>query len=251
MLKVLVVEDEPLARQGIILTINWAETDCVVVGEAANGEEGLEAVRRYNPGLIITDVRMPKMDGIEMVRRLREQGNDAYVIILTAHSDFAYAQSAVKLGAVDYLLKPFRDGDLEQAVARVQRLDRDRRVATAAPGLPDPRSDGSAKSKYVMSALDYIAAHYNDPEIGVSGVAAALQISESHLSHVFKKETAYTVAGYITSYRMHMAMQQLHDCRAKVYEVAENVGYRDIAYFSSAFKRAVGMSPSEYQKSRQ
>ena len=91
MLKVLVVEDEELIRRGIVLAVDWAALGCVVVGEASNGEEALEAVERLNPSLIITDLKMPRMDGIEMIRRLRERGNNAYVIILTAYDSFEYA----------------------------------------------------------------------------------------------------------------------------------------------------------------
>ena len=112
MLKVLVVEDEEMIRKGIVLAVDWAALDCVVVGEASNGEEALAAVERYAPSLIITDLKMPKMDGIEMLRQLRERGNRAYVIILTAYDSFSYAQSALRLGAVDFLLKPFHDGEL-------------------------------------------------------------------------------------------------------------------------------------------
>lgn len=74
MLKVVVVEDEELVRKGIVLTVDWAGAGCAVVGEAANGEEGLEVIRRYRPDLIVTDIRMPKLDGIEMLRRLRRRG---------------------------------------------------------------------------------------------------------------------------------------------------------------------------------
>ena len=74
MLKVLVVEDEEMIRKGIVLAVDWAALDCVVVGEAANGEEALEAVERYAPSLIITDLKMPRMDGIEMLRSLRDAG---------------------------------------------------------------------------------------------------------------------------------------------------------------------------------
>lgn len=79
MLKVLVVEDEELIRKGIALAVDWAALDCVVVGEAANGREALEAVKRYHPSLIITDLKMPEMDGLEMLAALRERGNPAYV----------------------------------------------------------------------------------------------------------------------------------------------------------------------------
>ena len=244
MLKVLVVEDEELIRKGIILTVDWASLDCVVVGEAANGEEALEAVARFHPSLIITDLKMPRMDGIELLRRLREQGCRAYVIILTAYDSFTYAQSALRLGAVDFLLKPFHDGDLEQAILNLkQRMNAE--SAAPAPSFPEPKKGD--KSRYVLEAMDYISAHYSDPGIGVASIAQHLGISEGHLSHIFKRETDYTLLNYLTRYRIHKAMELLRDCRAKIYEVAEQVGYKDITYFSATFKRVAGVSPSEYQ----
>ena len=120
MLKVLIVDDEAVVRRGIVLGIDWASLGCAVVGEAANGEEGLAAAERYSPNLIITDVRMPHMDGIEMMRVLRERGSTAHVIVLTAYNDFDYARSALRFGAADYLLKPFRDQELVAAIERVR-----------------------------------------------------------------------------------------------------------------------------------
>lgn len=245
MTKVVIVEDEELVRRGIMLAVDWASVGCVVVGDAANGEEGLAVIRRCQPDLVVTDIKMPRMDGIEMVRQLRAEGSGVRVIILTAYSDFAYAQSAVKLGAVDYLLKPFHDGELEEAVRRLQTSQ-----CAQAPGVP-ALPDGAGKSKYVAEAMRYIAEHYNAPDICVGSVARFLGVSEGHLSHVFKKETSYTLSSYITNYRIHVAMDLLQDCRSRVYEVAEQVGYRDITYFSSTFKKLVGVSPSEYQKRRQ
>ena len=243
MLKVLVVEDEEMIRKGIVLAVDWAALDCVVVGEAANGAEALEAVDRLNPSLIITDLKMPQMDGLEMLRRLRERGNNVYVIILTAYDSFTYAQSALRLGAVDFLLKPFHDGDLEQAVTALRkRIGGEERADSALPGLK--RGD---KSKYVLEAMDYIGAHYQDPNISISAIAQDLGISEGHLSHTFKKETDYTLLNYLTRYRVHKAMELLRDCRVKVYEVAAQVGYRDITYFSATFKKVTGVMPSEYQ----
>ena len=88
MLKVLVVDDEPVVRRGIVLGVDWASMGCVIVGEAANGEDGILAVERYKPNLIITDVRMPGMSGIEMMNELRHLGCRAHAILLTAYSDF-------------------------------------------------------------------------------------------------------------------------------------------------------------------
>ena len=244
MLKVLIVDDEAVVRRGIMLGMDWAAMGCVVVGEAANGEEGLAAVERYSPNLIITDVRMPKMDGIEMMNRLREKGCRAHVIVLTAYSDFSYARSALQFGADDYLLKPFRDQELTAAIDKVRRKEREQTSLTPQETLPLVKGD---KSKYVLQALEYIAGHYADQDISITTIASHLGVSEGHLSHVFKKETSYTIISYLTQYRIHTAMKLLQDCRYKVYEVAELVGYRDVAYFGSTFKRLAGVSPSEYQ----
>ena len=240
MLKVLIVDDEAVVRRGIVLGIDWASLGCAVVGE-----EGLAAAERYSPNLIITDVRMPHMDGIEMMRVLRERGSTAHVIVLTAYNDFDYARSALRFGAADYLLKPFRDQELVAAIERV----REKAEAFSSRSAQDdllalPKGD---KSKYVLQTLEYIAAHYADADINITTIARSIGISEGHLSHVFKKETSYTALGYLTLYRIHMARRLLADCRYKVYEVAGMVGYRDVAYFGSTFKKLTGLSPSEYQ----
>lgn len=244
MFKILVVDDETIIRRGIMLGVDWASMDCIVVGEAANGAEGLEAVRQYNPNIIITDVRMPHMDGIQMLTELRRQNCPASFILLTAYSDFEYARSALKLGAVDYLLKPFQTQELTGAVTRIRQKEKEQTILTPQNVLPLTKGD---KSKYVLKALQYIADHYMDADISITSIASHLAVSESHLSHVFKKETSYTVISYLTQYRMHMAMKLLTDHRYKVYEVAEMTGYRDLAYFGHMFKKTVGISPSEYR----
>ena len=217
----------------------------VAAVEFSYDAEGLAAAERYSPNLIITDVRMPHMDGIEMMCVLRERGSTAHVIVLTAYNDFDYARSALRFGAADYLLKPFRDQELVAAIERV----REKAEAFSSRSAQDdllalPKGD---KSKYVLQTLEYIAAHYADADINITTIARSIGISEGHLSHVFKKETSYTALGYLTLYRIHMARRLLADCRYKVYEVAGMVGYRDVAYFGSTFKKLTGLSPSEYQ----
>ena len=251
MYKVVVVEDEEIARKGIIFTINWDALNCMIAGEAANGEEGAEVIRRLSPDIIVTDLKMPRMDGVEMIAKLREQGNRAKFIILTAYGDFKYAQSAVKLGVSDYLLKPLKDGDLEQAILHIrsQIEDRPETREDAVPAAPVLRfsAEKKSKNKYVEEATQYIREHYKE-DITISTVAGYLEISEGYLSRVFKKETDYTFTNYLTYYRMQVAMSLLKDCRVKVYEVADQVGYSDTAYFSVQFKKLLGVSPSEYQE---
>lgn len=243
MYKVLIVDDEELVRHGITLEINWNELGCMIVAEASNGIEGLEAAHRYSPDIIVTDIRMPKMGGLEMVEKLREEENNVSVIFLTAFSDFTYARTAIKLYATDYLLKPFEDGELESAVLHcIEKIKASEEISAEEPLLK--KGD---KSKYVMLAIDYISKYFGKKDLNITEIADSIGVSEGHLSHIFKKETEYTVANYIIRFRMREATRLLKDCTNKVYEVADRVGYKDITYFSSTFKKIVGISPSEYQ----
>jgi len=247
MLKVVIVEDETFVRKGIVLATDWKKMDCVVVGDASNGEEGLKLIRRLSPDLVITDVRMPNLDGIGMIRKLIEEGCKSEIIILTAYSEFNYARSALKLGVMDYLLKPFTDAELEAGIQKAK----DKILAMwenedQIPGMLRFNLEKSSKNKYVEKAIKYIRNHYQE-DISMGNTAAYIGISEGHLSRIFKKETDYTFIAYLTNYRIHTAMGLLKDCGFKVYEVADMVGYNDITYFSTLFKRMVGVNPSEYQ----
>lgn len=244
--KVLLVDSEAPARRALALAVDWSALGCAVVGEAENGEDGLAAAERCRPDLIITDLCLPRMDGIALMRALRERGSSAQVIVLTAHSDFEHVRAALRLGAADYLLKPLCDRELTAAVERVCGQLK----AGPTHGAPDtlPALPPGGKSKYVLQTLAYIAEHYADADINISSIARAVSISEGHLSHVFKKETGHTTLGYLTLYRIHIARRLLADRHYKVYEVAGLVGYRDVAYFGSTFKRLTGLSPSAYQQ---
>lgn len=246
MYKVVVVEDEKRVRQGIVMGTDWSKINCIVMGEAANGEEGIEIIRKCKPDIVITDIRMPKITGIEMVQKLHEEGMEPKVIFLTAYDEFTYAQQAIQLGAVNYLLKPFRDGQLEEAVLKV--LEKSRKESAQKEQVnQELRFSKSDKSKYIMYAIAYVDENYANPDISVRAVAEKLGISEGHLSHLFRKETDSTFMVFVTKCRMRSAMNLLKDYQYKVYEVAEMVGYHDITYFSATFKKYVGVSPSEYQ----
>lgn len=250
MYKVLVVDDEKLVRKGIVLETDWTSLGCMVIAEAENGREGLAAVEKYHPDLIITDIKMPQMDGVEMLKAIRNTGNMVHVIFLTAYGDFDYVQNALRLSAADYLLKPFEDGELETAVAKVCgkiRCLRDHKKDIEEMHMNLVLKSGD-KSKYVMGALAYIAEHYGDDDLCIRKISDELGISEGRLSHVFKKETDYSVGAYIKRYRIREAMKQLKSGKYKVYEVADQVGYSNITYFSTLFKKMTGVSPSDYRE---
>lgn len=244
MLNVIVIESDEQTRKEIVLSTDWADLGCMVIGEAADGQAGLDLVKACAPSLIITGIQMPNMDGFAFLRRLRSSGDHTPAIILTASDRFEDVRTALRLRVSDYLLKPFDPEELERSIRNLNQTNAD-------GGLSDPLPDlrTGEQSRYVQEAMNYIGTHFNVSDITVRTVADSLGISEGYLSHVFKKETNYTLLNYLTRYRIQKAMELLRDYRIKVYEVAGLVGYRDTTYFSTTFKKFVGVSPSDYQAS--
>lgn len=130
MYSVILVDDEVFTRKGLRNLINWEACGFRVTGEADNGEDALEIVRRDRPDLVITDIRMPVMDGLELIRLVREDEALAATafIIISGYDDFAYAQKAVRYGVVDFILKPVDDREMENVLKKLaERLDREKR----------------------------------------------------------------------------------------------------------------------------
>lgn len=247
MYKVVVVEDEPIVRRGIIQSINWSSVNCMVMGDAKDAESGIELIKRVMPDIVISDISMPGMTGIEMIDVLQSQNITPKVIFLTAYDDFSFARQAIRVQAFDYILKPFKDGEMEDVLSKlISTLDTKDKETVSADN-PELQLQKGDKSKYLSDAIEYIDANFSNPELSIEMVADYLGISSGHLSRLFRKETEYTMMTYLVNRRMRAAKNLLKDYSHKVYEVAEKVGYRDIAYFSATFKKYVGVSPSEYQ----
>ena len=240
MSRILIIEDEVAIAD---LEKDYLELSDFQVDICNTGDGGLTMALEGEYNLVVLDLMLPGMDGFEVCRKIREEKNIP-ILMVSAKKDDIDKIRGLGLGADDYLLKPFRDQELVSAIDKVRRKEQELTDLTVQDALPLAKGD---KSKYVLQALGYIAEHYGDQDISITTIAQHLGVSEGHLSHVFKKETSYTIISYLTQYRVHTAMKLLQDCRYKVYEVAEMVGYRDVAYFGSTFKKQVGMSPSEYQ----
>ena len=121
MIRVMLVDDEPFILEGMMVLIDWAKYDCMIVAKASNGEEALEYLKQGDIDLVITDIKMPVMTGIELMQTVREEGlSSAYFVILSGYNDFQYAQSAIRYEALDYLLKPVSAKGLIDAIEKVK-----------------------------------------------------------------------------------------------------------------------------------
>ncbi|HHY64506.1 MAG TPA: response regulator [Clostridiaceae bacterium] len=116
--KVVIIDDEPIIRKGLSKIINWSQFSCEISGEASDGASGLELIKQVKPDILLTDIRMPKVDGLTMIRQAKEIVPDCIIIILTGYRDFNYAQEAIRLGAFDFILKPTKIEELTEVIVR-------------------------------------------------------------------------------------------------------------------------------------
>lgn len=258
--QIVVVEDSKLIRTGMIHTLNWQSLKCTVVGAAEDGLQGVDLICNTRPDIVLTDIRMPGLDGLGMIEAVHSMGLDPAFIIISGYGRFEYAQKALKLGVVEYLTKPAEDAEIYQAIrAACVRVDEQRKyqcLRNRLQSLEDSKikvfntyldSSDNVKSEYTQQAIRYIETHYAD-DINVRSIARALCISESHLSKVFKDTIHSTLGEYLTNYRINRACTLLKNSQYRIYEVAVLCGYRDQRYFSVIFKRVMGMTPNEFRR---
>jgi two-component system, response regulator YesN len=260
--RVIIVEDSDWIRRGLEFTVPWQDYGFTVAGTAANGRDGYDLAMRLEPDLALVDIKMPVMDGLEMIEALREDGfRSPEFIVVSGYDDFSLARRAILLGARDYLLKPVSDEDLAAALKRMSaalsRTDSARRLESLLEGQSfDPEfveffrrllDESVRKDDLVGYAVRRVEERF-DTDISLGDIAAELEVSESTLGRRFKAATGYTFVEYATMVRVRKALEMLADPACRVNEVAYKVGISDARYFSSLFKRYTGFTPSQFRK---
>lgn len=242
MYKVLVVEDEERIRKGLLFLTDWLKAGCAVAGEAADGKEGLAKIETLQPDIVITDIKMPFLDGIAML----EAGQKKCVfeaIVLSGYGEFSYAQKAVSLGVTEYLLKPLDFALLAQALQKCCAKRAARRAA--APCQSQPLRLPSRASKHVARLLARIQSAYAK-KLLLSELSEEYGVSATHLNAQFKKETGYTFNDFLNRFRIQRAAELLQSGGLRIYEAAAAVGFADYKYFTQVFKKYTGCSPGHF-----
>ncbi len=258
MYKVAIIDDEPLIVEGLSRTIAWEKWNCQVAGTAGDGKEGMELIREKRPNIVITDICMPKMDGLKMIAGLKSEFPEMQLIILTGYREFEYARRAIELGVTRFLLKPSKMNELEEAIAAVTaRLDLMGLPIAASEavyeqvgetGMTSGAEDenGEASSFIVKNALEYIRENSRE-RLRLSDVADQVYVSQWHLSKLLNKHTGKTFSDILNGARMDQSKELLKDPSLRICDVAEQVGFQDLAHFSRVFKKMEGMSAGEYR----
>ena len=236
--KIVIVEDEFRIRQGLSNLINKVDMGCRVIGEAENGYEGIKMVRDLEPDIVITDIRMPKIDGLEMIEKIKEMGIECVFVVLSAYADFEYARTGIRLGVKEYLLKPATISDVKELLRKLTMEEEHK----GEQGENNRMQEYSAATKEMVSVIEE---NYG-MRLGLDSFADKFRLTPEYLSNLFAKETGMTFSNYLKKVRIEKAKELILTTDMKIYEVACSVGYPDQKYFSKVFKEYTGVSAKQY-----
>jgi len=260
MWKIVLVDDDRQIIRSMKKLALWQEMGVEIVGESLNGRRGLEVILACQPDIVLADIYMPELNGLDMIEQLRTRGFNGKIVILSGYSDFSYARQALRLQVDDYLSKPVTletikstftrviDQLQEELARRAQQEQLEKKLLMYEPGFREDSSDESgmnARHKQAVAfIIAYVQEHYAE-DITLADLAEQAYISRSYISNIFKKATGETFNHYLTKVRMEKARSLILGGNHLVYEVAEKVGYRNLPYFSTLFRKYIGVNPSD------
>ena len=258
LLKVLIVEDEEVIRKGLEFANDWMAMGCRVIGTAPDAEEGLRLIKELEPDVVMTDICMPQMTGLEMLEEALKE-HSFHSIVLTGFSEFGYAQQAIRMGVVDYLLKPVDEDELKAVVEKIHKnaaKKKDKKESVdGSEGKISTDNDmwkvfevaDKSVDIYVKKTYNIIKERYQD-KLSINSVAEELNVSPSFLSRRIKANMNVTFVDMLNQYRVNRALHLLNEGTMRIYEVSDILGFSEYKYFCSVFKKYTGVTPSEFVK---
>lgn len=240
----LIIDDEKPAQIAISALGSWHDLGIELPFTANNGKDGLFSMRELHPDIVFVDMQMPLMNGLEFLKTASAEFPGTKFIIISGYDYFEYAQSGIKHGAIDYLLKPVVEDELNSALKKaVELLNNDRNIEDI---QPIPKDSHIPPEKIAEIIKDYIDQNYCQ-DIKISMFSEKYFFSKEYLSRLFKKKYSSGIYEYALTLRMERALALLQDRNLQIQEISERLGYSNNNYFSKAFKNYFNVSPSDYR----
>lgn len=247
MINLLIADDEFIIRKGLS-SINWDSYGIHMLPVASNGSEALQIIQSSKTDILLTDIRMPGINGLDLAMQMLSFYPNSRVIFLTGYAEFEYAHKAISLGAVDYLLKPTRLTDIIDSVLKAKEFLQKQKISEKEAS--DIHFSQEVYFSTCRPALEYLLNHYYE-QITLQSLAEKFHFSPSHLSRSIKKATGFTFIQILTGVRLYHAGIILRNSSLHISEICENIGIPNEQYFSQLFKNNYGVTPNAYRKNQQ
>ncbi|MBP2000200.1 two-component system response regulator YesN [Paenibacillus shirakamiensis] len=248
MYRLIIADDDHIEREGIKFLIHRCQLP-LDIREARNGRQALDMLKEEPCDVLITDIKMPFMDGLQLAKEARSLLPHLRVIILSGHGEFEYARTAISLQVTHYLLKPIEEEEFREVLnATMLQL-----TLQSKPQEPDFSVDSgverepASKGRAIDEVMRMIESEYSN-DLGLEYLAGKVHLTPSYLSHIFKKATGVSLVKYINKYRMEKAREYLEHSNYKIVDVYRMVGFSDPSYFGMTFKAFYGLTPSQYRE---
>lgn len=241
MLRIYIADDEVWITLGLKKLLEKSGFDLCVTGTANNGITAAEEIARLQPDLVFTDIRMPGMNGLELLSEIHLASPDTRVVIISGYAEFSYAKEALQKHAYDYLVKPIKAEELDRVLKNVIEDKGEE------PFIPEEKIHAGS-GRMIDSVIKELREHYME-DIQLTTLASRYNISSGRLSTMIKDELQMNFSDYVAQLRIQRAKELLSDESLSIQEIAEIVGYNDYYYFTKVFKKVQGISPSKYRKS--
>ncbi|GGE31014.1 DNA-binding response regulator [Pullulanibacillus camelliae] len=254
MYKLLLVEDEDLVRNGIKRFVSFSELNIEEIYEAANGEEGLRLFQEHQPDLVLLDINMPRMNGLDFAAKVKAIKPSVKMAVITGYDYYDYAVTALKLGINDYVLKPVSRNDVFEVLNKlVGALKQEGQQSELLALLQDfqmkaePDKTSAYSDDEQKQIMRIIEENLANPRFSLTVLAGQMGFSAGYMSTLFKKLFKVSFQDYLVSWRLEHAKLLLLASDKKVYEISEDVGFDNPNYFSATFKKKFGISPLHYR----
>ncbi|PHV71607.1 DNA-binding response regulator [Sporanaerobium hydrogeniformans] len=242
MYSLIIIDDELNIREGLTHLFPWDKVGFKIIGQFSNGLQALDFIKTHPTDVILTDIKMPVMTGIELSNHLVKDYPHIKFVFLTGYQDFSYLHTAIINHASDYLLKPIHYEKLYACFEQLKiTLDQENHVTEAIQGQP-------YYDKIISTICSYIKENFRSATL--EEAAILVNLSPNYLSKLFKDKAGTSFSDYLYEIRMKEAAKMLDNIQYKHYEIAYYVGYDNPKNFSRSFKQYYKMTPTEYREKK-
>lgn len=245
MYRVMIVEDDKTNQRFYEKLKVWEEEGFVIAGQAFHGKEALALMEQKEYDFYLVDVMMPVMNGLEFLQELKNRGVDAPKIIASNYNEFEYVRQGMKLGAMDYLLKPITEDALRECLQSVREElweSRDGRIMEQI----FQACGADTESGFTKKLMAYFAEHTRD--LNLKDISDEFLLSKDYFGKLFKRQMNENFNQFVLKYKMEYACYLLKDTDDRIYEISDALGYKTTDYFSKLFKEYTGQTPAGYRK---